>query len=275
MWQAPELIVASLRRREQARTLWSPPQPLVLSKMPPRRAAHAASSRMVAESPPESDSEPSRKRRVNKKNPGNIDNGSDAAPSPPEDDSDEGAFQAKKAVKKTARPPAKRAPAAAKGKTKAPTTTAKAKAVRALADEEDATESQADATEDEPPAPKRAAAKGKGKTKAPAPQASLAPPPPVTATDTEDDEPLDEAPSFRTPRPKEKRVAAPIELDDEENIVLEPPTPRPPPIFSPVKPTQLEAAGPKPRLVIHKLALVNFKSYAGRQEIGPFHKVGS
>ncbi|KAI0082329.1 hypothetical protein K474DRAFT_1655715 [Panus rudis PR-1116 ss-1] len=33
-----------------------------------------------------------------------------------------------------------------------------------------------------------------------------------------------------------------------------------------------EAQGPKPRLVIHKMALVNFKSYAGRQEIGPFHK---
>jgi hypothetical protein len=31
--------------------------------------------------------------------------------------------------------------------------------------------------------------------------------------------------------------------------------------------------GPKSRLVIHKLMLVNFKSYAGRQEIGPFHKV--
>ncbi|KAH8094744.1 RecF/RecN/SMC [Cristinia sonorae] len=30
--------------------------------------------------------------------------------------------------------------------------------------------------------------------------------------------------------------------------------------------------GPKARLVIHKMALVNFKSYAGRQEIGPFHK---
>ncbi|TFK56417.1 hypothetical protein OE88DRAFT_1741296 [Heliocybe sulcata] len=33
-----------------------------------------------------------------------------------------------------------------------------------------------------------------------------------------------------------------------------------------------EPRGPKSRLVIHKLVLVNFKSYAGRQEIGPFHK---
>lgn len=31
--------------------------------------------------------------------------------------------------------------------------------------------------------------------------------------------------------------------------------------------------GPKKRLVIHKIVLVDFKSYAGRQEIGPFHKV--
>ncbi|KZT27497.1 RecF/RecN/SMC protein [Neolentinus lepideus HHB14362 ss-1] len=33
-----------------------------------------------------------------------------------------------------------------------------------------------------------------------------------------------------------------------------------------------EPQGPRARLVIHKLVLVNFKSYAGRQEIGPFHK---
>lgn len=30
---------------------------------------------------------------------------------------------------------------------------------------------------------------------------------------------------------------------------------------------------PKKRLIIRKMVLVNFKSYAGRQEIGPFHKV--
>lgn len=29
----------------------------------------------------------------------------------------------------------------------------------------------------------------------------------------------------------------------------------------------------KPRLVITHLVLVNFKSYAGRQEVGPFHPV--
>jgi hypothetical protein len=28
-----------------------------------------------------------------------------------------------------------------------------------------------------------------------------------------------------------------------------------------------------PRLTINKMVLINFKSYAGRVEIGPFHKV--
>jgi structural maintenance of chromosome 4 len=40
-----------------------------------------------------------------------------------------------------------------------------------------------------------------------------------------------------------------------------------------VKPPIVVEKGPKKRLVIRKMALVNFKSYRGRQEIGPFHKV--
>lgn len=36
-------------------------------------------------------------------------------------------------------------------------------------------------------------------------------------------------------------------------------------------PQQPENAGPKPRTVIQYLVLQNFKSYAGRQEVGPFH----
>ncbi|TXT13312.1 hypothetical protein VHUM_00679 [Vanrija humicola] len=46
--------------------------------------------------------------------------------------------------------------------------------------------------------------------------------------------------------------------------------PRPTLMATPAAPPP--ATGHKPRLVIHKLVLVNFKSYAGRQEIGPFHK---
>jgi len=37
-------------------------------------------------------------------------------------------------------------------------------------------------------------------------------------------------------------------------------------------PPPVAPSGPKPRLTIHKIVLINFKSYAGRQEIGPFHK---
>ena len=36
-------------------------------------------------------------------------------------------------------------------------------------------------------------------------------------------------------------------------------------------PVQQEDSGPKPRTVIKNLVLTNFKSYAGRQEVGPFH----
>ena len=36
-------------------------------------------------------------------------------------------------------------------------------------------------------------------------------------------------------------------------------------------PHQAENTGPKPRTVIKNLVLTNFKSYAGRQEVGPFH----
>ncbi|TKY84720.1 hypothetical protein EX895_005800 [Sporisorium graminicola] len=41
-------------------------------------------------------------------------------------------------------------------------------------------------------------------------------------------------------------------------------------IATPAKP--VAPAGPLKRLVIHKMVLNDFKSYAGRQEIGPFHK---
>jgi hypothetical protein len=34
-----------------------------------------------------------------------------------------------------------------------------------------------------------------------------------------------------------------------------------------------DVAGPKKRLVIKKMVLENFKSYAGAQHVGPFHKV--
>ena len=59
-------------------------------------------------------------------------------------------------------------------------------------------------------------------------------------------------------------------VEEEEQSLFDPPPMPEPPNF----PREIqEPAGPKSRLVIHKMVLVNFKSYAGRQEIGPFHKV--
>ncbi|KAG6860855.1 hypothetical protein C0995_006719 [Termitomyces sp. Mi166 len=60
------------------------------------------------------------------------------------------------------------------------------------------------------------------------------------------------------------------EEEEEETSLLDPPPMPPPSSLSQTRPE--EPAGPKPRLVIYKMALVDFKSYAGRQEIGPFHK---
>ncbi|KAJ6475290.1 RecF/RecN/SMC [Mycena vitilis] len=100
--------------------------------------------------------------------------------------------------------------------------------------------------------PKAAPAKSKGRS-------SVAP----SHTDAEED---------AAPAPK---AAAPVpeEVEDEEEegpLLFDPP---PMPTASEMsQPAVEEPAGPKSRLVIHKMALVNFKSYAGRQEIGPFHK---
>ncbi|KAJ7188350.1 RecF/RecN/SMC [Mycena filopes] len=91
--------------------------------------------------------------------------------------------------------------------------------------------------------------------------------------------PAKSRPSVAPSRPDPEAVAsttpraAPIneeEDDEEEKSLFDPP-----PMPTPAQLAQLaveEPAGPKSRLVIHKMALVNFKSYAGRQEIGPFHK---
>ena len=64
--------------------------------------------------------------------------------------------------------------------------------------------------------------------------------------------------------------APPAAEEEEERSLLEPRA-RPQTLSQP--PPVEEDQGPKSRLVIHKMVLINFKSYAGRQEIGPFHKV--
>ena len=58
--------------------------------------------------------------------------------------------------------------------------------------------------------------------------------------------------------------------EEEKSLFEPPPTPEPPPL---PKTMPEESSGPKARLVIHKMALVNLKSYARHREIGPFHKV--
>jgi len=77
--------------------------------------------------------------------------------------------------------------------------------------------------------------------------------------------------STPVPSPKKLPSTTPPVHEEEKSLLDDLPT-------SPSKakrapPPLEEPHGPRPRLVIHKLVLVNFKSYAGRQEIGPFHKV--
>ncbi|KAL4068878.1 RecF/RecN/SMC N terminal domain-containing protein [Scleroderma yunnanense] len=66
--------------------------------------------------------------------------------------------------------------------------------------------------------------------------------------------------------------AIPIVEDEEEQSLLESREPKPKPQSQVQPPPPEEPGDPKSRLVIYKMALINFKSYAGRQEIGPFHK---
>lgn len=231
--------------------------------MPPRRAATRTAVIRTEDDDDDDEDVPTRQKRVSR---AVAVAASDAEESEASDDSD------RKPVKK----PAKRAPARAPAKrttstSKATTTSSKArKAAKALADEDDDEEDAQNGLEEMvlPKPPSRGKAKGKNAKIAASQKSSRAP----SVVDSDLDEPLQATPLPRTPRPTQKRPE-PVALDEEENIVLETPTRRPPIIVSPVKPEPEEDKGPKPRLVIHKIVLVNFKSYAGRQEIGPFHKV--
>lgn len=86
----------------------------------------------------------------------------------------------------------------------------------------------------------------------------------------------DATPRAAAPPSQAARPATPIAEQEEEYSLLDDShVPRTPARAQPQAQTAPaeEPQGPKSRLVIHKMALVNFKSYAGRQEIGPFHKV--
>ncbi|KAF8274355.1 RecF/RecN/SMC [Lactarius quietus] len=75
-----------------------------------------------------------------------------------------------------------------------------------------------------------------------------------------------------TPVPSPKKLPPTSSLVHEEEKSLLDDLPISPAKARHAPPPLEEPKGPHPRLVIHKLVLVNFKSYAGRQEIGPFHK---
>jgi len=99
---------------------------------------------------------------------------------------------------------------------------------------------------------------------------------PAVVEDSDDDleAPPSAQPRFKAPASAAEQAPADVPAEDEEveeTSLFEPP-PMPAPSSLPQAMPE-EPAGPKARLVIHKMALVNFKSYAGRQEIGPFHKV--
>ena len=84
----------------------------------------------------------------------------------------------------------------------------------------------------------------------------------------------DDIPDFKpkpSPRKQRQSTREPVVEEEEEKSLFEPPPMPPPPSIAPPPPE--EPSGPKSRLMIHMMALVNFKSYAGRQVIGPFHKV--
>ena|SRR6266702_1061737 len=77
-----------------------------------------------------------------------------------------------------------------------------------------------------------------------------------------------------TPVPSPKKLPPTTSLVHEEEKSLLDDLPISPAKARHAPPPLEEPKGPYTRLVIYKLVLVNFKSYAGRQEIGPFHKVG-
>ncbi|KAJ6264659.1 hypothetical protein Dda_0808 [Drechslerella dactyloides] len=69
--------------------------------------------------------------------------------------------------------------------------------------------------------------------------------------------------STATPARQSQPPEAAVEQEPSSTATPKPPrVPTPPPA---------EPPGPKPRIVITHLVMTNFKSYAGRQEVGPFH----
>jgi len=193
--------------------------------------------------------------------------------------------------------PVKRANNASAASTSRPSTTRpSSRATRAssksthVKSEEEPSQVVNDSSEDEPGGSVKAALKGrKSSIKPSRPSSRKTPNQPVpspVASDhdqqSHEDISDEEEPTLNTRKRKADvsgTTTPPPPVDDEsaaaedEQSLLEPQSVNVP--LSQVQPPLAEPEGPKSRLVIHKMALVNFKSYAGRQEIGPFHKVRS
>ncbi|TFK70065.1 hypothetical protein BDN72DRAFT_839506 [Pluteus cervinus] len=85
---------------------------------------------------------------------------------------------------------------------------------------------------------------------------------PLKGKGKQNGKPVQAKPPPRTPSPE-------LPPEEEKSLFDPPPAPTP---AAPVALIPEEPKGPVARLMIYKLVLINFKSYAGRQEIGPFHK---
>ncbi|KAG6864805.1 hypothetical protein C0991_007028 [Blastosporella zonata] len=142
---------------------------------------------------------------------------------------------------------------------------------RAPIDEDDEDNDAMQTSDDEPqPKPKKSAAP---KKVAKAPRSRKAAPQMIQSDEESEEKPPVEEATQEEPLPPTADEAQPeaVEEEEEEETSLFDPPPMPAPSSLPQTMPE-ESSGPKARLVIHKMALVNFKSYAGRQEIGPFHK---
>lgn len=213
-----------------------------------------------------------------------------------EDDSDEEEYQEeevvkpkgrKSAVKKEKLDDSDEAPPTSKQKAAKPTAKGKATATRKSTARKVSAKSRPQADSGEEDAPVEAS----DDDEKPAPK-SHSTPSAVASKPTEDDDdseielmPKKKKPSTKAKAPTQRvvtsssdeaqeAVAPPAEVEEMEESLLDTLPPSLPFPQAQAPPPADEPKGPKARLTIHKMALVNFKSYAGRQEIGPFHKAG-
>ncbi|KAI0053393.1 hypothetical protein FA95DRAFT_739679 [Auriscalpium vulgare] len=105
-----------------------------------------------------------------------------------------------------------------------------------------------------------------------APEPEPEPEPEMPWDSDEEVEQLALPPSPKNPPRTPRKEQSPSPAYEEERSLLDMLPPPSPSKASRLQQQPEEPQGPKPRLVIHQLVLVNFKSYAGRQVIGPFHK---